>query len=124
MNLHKIACHVLLVLAASTAMLAQAPMVEEQAPMLEETDAAELIGGTVQSAEGLEVGQVCSVALKPDGEVTEIRMTTEQALGMGSGPSSFLSAAILSCGGPSSFGCRSGRFADSQASTRTRASRS
>jgi hypothetical protein len=83
MNLHKIACHVLLVLAASTAMLAQAPMVEEQAPMLEETDAAELIGGTVQSAEGLEVGQVCSVALKPDGEVTEIRMTTEQALGMG-----------------------------------------
>jgi hypothetical protein len=54
-----------------------------QPPMLGETDAAELIGGAVQSAEGIEVGEVSAVTMNKDGEVTEIRMTMEQALGMG-----------------------------------------
>jgi hypothetical protein len=51
--------------------------------MLNEADAADLIGGAVQSAEGIEVGEVSAVALKADGEVMEIRMTMEQSLGMG-----------------------------------------
>ena len=51
--------------------------------MLEETDAAELIGGAVQSAEGIEVGEVSAVTMNEDGEVTEIRMNMEQSLGMG-----------------------------------------
>jgi len=54
-----------------------------QPPMLEETDAAELIGGAVQSAEGIEVGEVSAVTMNEDGEVTEIRMNMEQSLGMG-----------------------------------------
>lgn len=57
--------------------------VSAQPPMLEETDAAELIGGAVQSAEGIEVGEVSAVTMKEDGEVTEIRMNMEQSLGMG-----------------------------------------
>jgi hypothetical protein len=40
-----------------------------QPPMLEEADAAELIGGAVQSAEGIEVGEVSAVAMNKDGEV-------------------------------------------------------
>jgi hypothetical protein len=54
-----------------------------QPPMLEEADAAELIGGAVQSAEGIEVGEVSAAAMNKDGEVTEIRMNMEQSLGMG-----------------------------------------
>ena len=54
-----------------------------QPPMLEETDAAELIGGAVQSAEGIEVGEVSAVTMNKDGEVTEIRMNMEQSLGIG-----------------------------------------
>ena len=54
-----------------------------QPPMLEESDAAELLGAPVQSAEGIEVGEVSAIALREDGEVTEIRMTMEQALGLG-----------------------------------------
>ena len=54
-----------------------------QPPMLEETDAAELIGGTVQSSEGIEVGEVSAVTMNKDGEVTEIRMNMEQSLGIG-----------------------------------------
>jgi hypothetical protein len=54
-----------------------------QPPMLEESDAAELVGAPVQSAEGFGVGEVSAVTLRGDGEVTEIRMTMEQALGMG-----------------------------------------
>jgi hypothetical protein len=54
-----------------------------QPPMLDEVDAADLIGGTVQSAEGIEVGEVCAITLKQDGEVTEVRMTTERTLGVG-----------------------------------------
>ena len=54
-----------------------------QPSMLEEADAAELIGGAVQSAEGIEVGEVSTVTMNKDGEVTEIRMNMEQSLGMG-----------------------------------------
>jgi hypothetical protein len=54
-----------------------------QPSMLDEVDAADLIGGTVQSAEGIEVGEVCAITLKQDGEVTEVRMTTERTLGVG-----------------------------------------
>src|SRR4026208_678968 len=54
-----------------------------QPPMLDEVDAADLIGGTVQSAVGIEVGEVCAITLKQDGEVTEVRMTTERMLGVG-----------------------------------------
>ena len=51
--------------------------------MLEEADAAELIGGTVQSEEGIEVGEVSAVTMNKDGEVTEIRMIMERSLGIG-----------------------------------------
>ena len=54
-----------------------------QPPMLEDDDAAELVGGAVQSAEGIEVGEVTAVTLNSNGEVAEIRMTTERSLGMG-----------------------------------------
>jgi hypothetical protein len=54
-----------------------------QPPMLEETDAAELIGGAVQSAEGIEVGEGSAVTMNKNGEVTEIRMNLEQSLGIG-----------------------------------------
>jgi hypothetical protein len=75
-----------------------------QPPMLDEVDAADLIGGTVQSAEGIEVGEVCAITLKQDGEVTEVRMTTERTLGVGERtvilPKDSYTA-ILSCAVPS-----------------------
>jgi hypothetical protein len=64
-------------------LLLHAPPALAQPPMLEEADAAELIGGAVQSAEGIEVGEVSAAAMNKDGEVTEIRMNMEQSLGMG-----------------------------------------
>jgi hypothetical protein len=54
-----------------------------QPAMLEENDAAELVGASVQSAEGVEVGEVSAVTMNKDGEVTEIRMTMERSLGIG-----------------------------------------
>ena len=56
---------VLFVLGTSSAASAQ-PLT------LEDSDAAELIGGAVQSTEGIEVGEVASVTMNSEGEVTEI----------------------------------------------------
>ena len=67
---------VLFVLGTSSAASAQ-PLT------LEDSDAAELIGGAVQSTEGIEVGEVASVTMNSEGEVTEIRITVERWLGMG-----------------------------------------
>jgi hypothetical protein len=39
--------------------------------------------GAVQSAEGIEVGEVSSVTMNKDGQVSEIRMNLEQSLGIG-----------------------------------------
>jgi hypothetical protein len=74
MNLFEAMAIVFLVLATSAS---------AQPPMLDETDAAELIGGAVQSAEGIEVGEGSAVTMNKNGEVTEIRMNLEQSLGIG-----------------------------------------
>ena len=71
-------CFLSLLLAAATQSAAS-----EQPPMLDEADAVDLIGGSVQSPEGIEVGEVSAVLLKADGAVVEIRMTMEQSLGIG-----------------------------------------
>ena|SRR5688572_1375178 len=42
--------------------------VSAQPPMLEDSDATELIGGGVPSAEGVEVVEVSAVVIKTDGE--------------------------------------------------------
>jgi hypothetical protein len=52
-------------------------------PLLEEADARELIGGLVLSKDGDEVGQIAAVSLKPDGEISEVRITTSASLGFG-----------------------------------------
>jgi hypothetical protein len=67
----------------SVLLYAPSPQASERSPILDEADPAELVGGIVQSAEGIEVGEVSAVAMNAEGEVTEIRMAMEQSLGVG-----------------------------------------
>ncbi len=54
-----------------------------QTPVEPGSEAAELIGGVVFSAEGIEVGEVSAVTVGQDGQIAEIRMTTARPLGLG-----------------------------------------
>lgn len=72
------ACAILAALAAGPAAGGQ-----DAPPVLEHRDAEELLGGSVFSMDGTEVGEVSSVALKPDGTVSEIRITVGRLLGVG-----------------------------------------
>jgi hypothetical protein len=54
-----------------------------QTPAEPGSEAAELIGGVVFSAEGTEVGEVSAVTVGQDGEIAEIRVTTALRLGLG-----------------------------------------
>lgn len=54
-----------------------------QAQMGTDLLARELIGATVYSADGTEVGEVASVLLGPAGDIDEIRMSAATSLGLG-----------------------------------------
>ena len=54
-----------------------------QTPDVQESPAEELIGASVYSAEGTEVGTVAAVTVGQDGHINEIRFTTSSRLGLG-----------------------------------------
>jgi sporulation protein YlmC with PRC-barrel domain len=54
-----------------------------QTPDGRESPAEELIGASVYSAEGSEVGTVAAVTVGQDGHINEIRFTTSSRLGLG-----------------------------------------
>jgi ribosomal 30S subunit maturation factor RimM len=58
-----------------------APRAEAQATP--DSFALELIGARVFAADGADVGEVSAVTIGPDGQVAEVRMTTDRALGFG-----------------------------------------
>jgi hypothetical protein len=59
----------------------QSPGIAQPAPP--DALVAELIGATVFSAEGNEVGEVAAVAIGADGQISEMRITTASPLGLG-----------------------------------------